>query len=460
MEHELTLLILIIYLIVLAFIGILCSKKIKNTKSFFLANRSIGWFALTATLTATVVGGSATIATAKLIYINGLPSLWLDIGGAVGLIVLAFTLAKKVRKTGLFTLSEITGHLFDERVRFVSSILILISQIAWISLLIQGAGAVISVLLPLNDILPLNYILILIIITFIFIFYTILGGQFAVIYTDIIQFFVMILGVCFIAAPLLLIKALPNFGMIPSDHISFPINSNLGVLPVLSFFFMMLMPNIVGPDIYSKILSAKNEKIVKKGVILSGIFRFIFAITIALIALSAIVLVPGLEESEAVFAMPRAILLLGPVFAGIIFAAFVSVMLSSADSVLISSGTILTIDIIKRDNILISRIGMLIIGLLALGLALYLNNIINTLVLAYTIFTAGLTLPIIFGFYKNKTKVSSTGALISLISGGSVSLIWFFLKNPFRIDAVIIGLIASLVPLLIFKEKKNEISNT
>ena len=454
MEHDLTLIILIIYLIILASIGILCSKKIKNTKSFFLANRSIGWFALTATLTATVVGGSATIATAKLIYIYGLPSLWLDIGGAVGLIVLAFTLAKKVRKTGLFTLSQITGHLFDERVRFVSAFLIIISQIAWISLLIQGAGAVVSVLLPLD------YTIILIIISLIFIFYTILGGQFAVIYTDIIQFFVMIIGICFIAAPLLLIKAAPNFGEIPLDHISFPINSNLGVLPVLSFFFMMLMPNIVGPDIYSKILSAKNEKIVKKGVILSGIFRFIFAITIALIALSAIVLVPGLGDSEAVTAMPRAILLLGPVFAGIIFAAFISVMLSSADSVLISSGTVLTIDIIKRDNILISRIGMLIIGLLALGLALYLNNIINTLVLAYTIFTAGLTLPIIFGFYKNKTRVSSTGALISLIAGGSVSLIWFFLKNPYRIDAVIIGLIASLIPLLILREKKNEISNT
>jgi hypothetical protein len=43
-----------------------------------------------------------------------------------------------------------------------------------------------------------------------------------------------------------------------------------------------------------------------------------------------------------------------------------------------------------------------------------------------------------------------------LILGGSLSLIWFFLNNPYNIDAVIIGLIASLVPLLIFREKKDE----
>ena len=326
-------------------------------------------------------------------------------------------------------------------------------DIAWISLLIQGTSVILTVLLPID------YTYVLILITVIFILYTLLGGQFAVVYTDIIQFIVMIVGICILAAPLLFIKSAPFIGNISANHLSFPINQNLGFLPVLSFFFMMLMPNIVGPDIYSKLLSAKDEKTARYAAFLSGILRIIFAISIALIALSAIFLIPGLSQEQAVFALPKAILTLGPALAGIILAAFISVMLSSADSVLISAGTILSVDIFKKKNIGTSRIGIICFGLIALVLAFYFNDIVQTLQLAYTVFTAGLTLPIIFGFYKQKTRVTSSGALLSLILGGSISLIWFFMKNPYGIDAVIIGLLVSILPLILLRKSQNERGN-
>jgi len=439
--------ILLLYLAILIFIGLYSSKKVKSSKGFFLADRKIGTFTLTATITATVVGGSATVATASLIYRSGLPGLWLDIGAAAGLIILGITLAKKVRETGLFTLPEITGKLFDEKVRYASSILIIITQIAWVSLLIQAAKAVLIVLLPAES----DFLLVLI--TIIFILYTLIGGQFAVVYTDIIQFLVMIVGVCFIATPILYFKAAPLINEIPANLISFPINTNYGFLPILSLFFLMIMPHVVGPDIYSKILSAKNAKTASKAAVLSGIFRTIFAISIGLIAISAIALIPNLPVNEAALAMPRAISLLHPLLAGVILAAFVSVMLSSADSVLLSSGTILSVDITRKKNIITSRIGILIVGILALLLALYLDNILNTLTLAYTVFSAGLTLPIIFGFYKEKTHVSSKGALISLIFGGGISLICLQFTS-YAQYAVLIGLLVSLIPLLIFREKK------
>ncbi len=454
MQHQLTLAILFIYLGILITIGLITSRKIKTSNSFFLADRKLSLIPLTTTITATAVGGSATIATAKLIYLYGLPSLWLDIGAATGLIVLGLTLAKKVRKTKLYTLPEITNYLFDKKVRNVSSILVFLTQIAWVALLIQGAGAVISVLLPLD------YLMIVTLITAIFILYTVIGGQFAVVYTDIIQFIVMIVGVCFIAAPLIYLKAAPILGEISLDKLSFPVNANYGFIPIVSLFFMMLMPHIVGPDIYSKILSAKDEKTAKYGSIFSGMFRIIFAVSIGIIAVSAIVLIPDLPLEKAVFAMPMAITKLGPFLGGIILAAFISVMLSSADSILVSAGTIFSVDITKKNNIKISRIGIILVGVLALILALYLDDIIQTLTLAYTIFTSGLTLPIIFGFYKEKTKVTSLGALIGLISGGTVSVVWFFLNNPYQIDAIIVGLIASLIPLLIFRGEKFEKRNT
>jgi SSS family solute:Na+ symporter len=416
---------------------------VKSEKGFFLADRSIGWLTLTATITATTVGGSATIVAGGRIYAQGLPALWYDIGGGLGLIILGLFLANKVRKTGLITLPDITGSFFGNNVRIGSAILIIITEIAWVSLLIQASGLILSV------VINVDYTLILFIITIGFILYTVIGGQYAVIYTDFIQFFIMIIGICFIAAPLLLWEALPNLNQLSSISLAFPVNQEIGILTAGSIFFMMFMPHIVGPDIYSKLLSAKDEKTAKKGAILSGIFKLIFAIGIAIIALSALILHPDL--SNPYIAIPTAVFNLSPIVSGIILAGFLSVMISSADSCLLSAGTILSVDIFKKNNINISRFGILFVGFGAFILAVFLGDILKTLQLAYTVFTAGLTLPIIFGFYRHKTRVTSRGAFWSLLIGGSVSISLLYFSS-FGDYAVLVGLVFSLIPLLIFRD--------
>jgi SSS family solute:Na+ symporter len=294
-----------------------------------------------------------------------------------------------------------------------------------------------------------DYTIILFVITIVYVLYTIMGGQYAVIYTDFIQFFIMIIGICFIAAPLLLIEALPNFDKLSSISTAFPFNQEIGILTAGSIFFMMFMPHIVGPDIYSKLLSARDEKTAKKGAIYSGVFKLVFAIGIGIIALSALILHPDL--SNPYVAIPTAVFNLSPIISGLILASFISVMISSADSCLLSAGTILSVDIFKKESINISRYGILFVGLLAFILAIFLGDILKTLQLAYTVFTAGLTLPIIFGFYKNKTHVTSKGALWSLIFGGSVSIIILYFSS-FGDYAVLVGIIFSLIPLLVFRE--------
>ena len=243
MDSPIVLGILVAYLFLIVGIGLYSSRKVKSAKGFFLADRSLGPFALTATITATVVGGSATIVAGGRIYASGLPGLWYDIGGALGLIVLGFFLATKVRKTGLFTLPDIAGHLYDKNVRFASAILIIIIEIAWVSLLIQASSLILSV------ILPVQFEIILIVITIAFISYTLLGGQYAVVYTDIIQFLIMFVGICLIAAPLLLFDALPYMGQLSATSLSFPVNENIGILAAGSIFFIMFKPQVVCPDI-------------------------------------------------------------------------------------------------------------------------------------------------------------------------------------------------------------------
>ena len=80
--------IMLSYISIITIIGIYFSKKAKTSEGFFLADRSLGWLTLAATITATTVGGSATIVAGGRIYAQGLPAIWYDIGGALGLIVL------------------------------------------------------------------------------------------------------------------------------------------------------------------------------------------------------------------------------------------------------------------------------------------------------------------------------------------------------------------------------------
>jgi SSS family solute:Na+ symporter len=69
-----------------------------------------------------------------------------------------------------------------------------------------------------------------------------------------------------------------------------------------------------------------------------------------------------------------------------------------------------------------SRLAVLIIGACSLALAISLASIIKTLLIAYTIFTGGLLLPVVAGFYKDRLGLTPTGALSALVAGGATAI--------------------------------------
>jgi Na+/proline symporter len=95
----------------------------------------------------------------------------------------------------------------------------------------------------------------------------------------------------------------------------------------------------------------------------------------------------------------------------------------------------------------ISKWGIVVLGLVALVVALLLKGIINSLMFAYTIYTAGLIPIVIAGFYKEKLRVTSLGALIAVVCGGMTGLIIKIYTSGVK-DADTAALL-NLVPLLI-----------
>jgi len=85
----------------------------------------------------------------------------------------------------------------------------------------------------------------------------------------------------------------------------------------------------------------------------------------------------------------------------------------------------------------------------ALGLALTLKTVYESLLFAYTVFTCGLVVPVIAGFYKDKLKVTPRGALAALIGGGTIGLLGKIpgLDIPLKGDLGLIGFTVSAILL-------------
>ena len=123
--------------------------------------------------------------------------------------------------------------------------------------------------------------------------------------------------------------------------------------------------------------------------------------------------------------------ILSTAMGGLVLAALVAALMSSADTCVMSQSIILTNDIVKqargslsdRAALRLTRLGVLVLGVIALLLALMLKGVISSLFFAYTIFTSGLVVPVIAGFYREKLKLTSQGALAAVVGGGIVGLL-------------------------------------
>jgi Na+/proline symporter len=171
--------------------------------------------------------------------------------------------------------------------------------------------------------------------------------------------------------------------------------------------------------------------------------------------MSAKILYPQIPSEQA---FPQVISgVLSPALSGLILAALIAALMSSADTCLLSQGVILTEDILKRfrpsinerRTVLLTRLSLVGLGLLALAVALALKGVIASLLFAYTIFTCGLVVPVIAGFYQERLKVTWQGALAAMICGGAIGLIGKIpiVDVPLKEDLGLIGFAVSAILL-------------
>jgi len=440
-----------VYFLAIIGIGVWSKRQAGNKNGFFVAHRRGTLLLITGSLVATVIGGSATVGMAGLGFKQGLTGTWWLLVGSVGLVILGVFFAKKVRGAELYTLPELVERQYDRRMSLAASILIVIAWVGVVAGQIVAAGTVISILgIGSSSFWMTTF-------TIVCVTYAILGGQFSIIRTDVFQAVLLFLGI-FVALALVLSQVEGLDGLkasLPPSYFSFPTSPQFDWKMLLSLLILVGATYVVGPDMYSRLFCAKGEKTAQQSSIL-GAFLFIpLAFAIIFIGMGARVLYPYISAEGA---FPQVITsVLSPGLSGLLLAALVAALMSSADTCLLTQTVILTEDIVKRfhpaldekKTMFVTRLSLIVLGLVALGLALTLKGVISSLLFAYTIFTCGLVVPVIAGFYKEKLRMTPRGALAALIGGGIIGLLGKIpdIDIPLKEDLGLIGFAVSAVLL-------------
>ena len=419
------LIIIAIYFAVMLVVGAMSRRRARMADDFFVAGRKGSSIFITGSLLATIVGGSATLGMAGLGFTQGLTGAWWLLVGSIGLICLGLFFAKKIRKLALYTLPELVEKQYDRRVALAAAVLIVVAWIGIVAAQIIAAGKILSVLGMGNPTLWM------VIFTIVFVAYTVLGGQHAIIRTDLVQTLIIFAGI-FGGLALLLSRLGGWEGLqtsLSAEQFAFPLSTQFGGAELITLLLLVGLTYVVGPDMYSRLFCARDEQTAKSSALWTAALIIPVAFAITLIGMGAAALFPQISPEQAFPIVIKEVF--SPLLGGIVLAALLCAVMSSADTVLLSASTILTVDIAgwfkpasNKQNILPrSRWAIVLLGVCALIVALTLKGIISALLFAYTIYTAGVILPVIAGFFKDKLKVTPSGALTALIVGGSAGLI-------------------------------------
>lgn len=394
------------YFLFILGIGVYSAFKIKKPADYYVAGKKAGLIPVAGSLLATILGGSAILGTIELSQNSGWAALWFLFCASIGLLILV-PLSKYVRRFGNFTLPELLGKFYGTQAETISSLII---PLAWIGIIAAQIIAAAKILCGLGFI---DYQTAAIVSGVIFIIYTLLGGQLSILKTDTLQSLLIILGI-----GALVIGASRTASFVKTESLEFAalFNESFSPIDLLILLLSYSVTFVVGPDIYSRIFCARNERTASRAIFIVALLLIPFSFALTYLGIFS-------QSSEAgIIAFAGNLL---PAWAyGLFIAALLSAVMSSADTTLLTSSMILsellTGNLNNNTALRLTRLLIVLMGILSMLIALYVTSIIQALLLALTFFSGAFVIPTLAGLLK--LRVNKTKVVASMLVGGLIAL--------------------------------------
>ena len=439
-----------LYLLSMVAVGVYFVRRIKNAGDYYVAGRSLGPLVMMATVCATIIGGSGLMGRAGVAYSSGFKAVITAIPYLLGMFLFS-GISGRISDIGMqydvTSIPDLFSRRFGKTAKILLAAMVAFTMMGTVASQVTATATIINML---GGQVGLSFEAGALIACIIFMVYTASSGLFGVVYTDVLQFYMLILFV-YILIPAASLRSIGGFSAFlanldPALAKPYLNGSILGDIVTYLVFTM------AGAEMWQRAFAAKDRSSAKKGMFLG---TAVYGITIALVYFLGVaahqVLGDGVLDvygnTDAVVpALAIHVLPIG--LTGLALAGILSVIMSTADSYLLVSVQTCVHDIGKtffpemkdRTEILLSRLFSIILPLGALVIALYIKNAYNILMFAWSFYAAAAGLPAFAALFWR--KATSAGVIAGMLAGFTVCVGWRLAGEPFGLGSAVPGTIA------------------
>ncbi|MCP4293430.1 MAG: sodium:solute symporter family protein [bacterium] len=431
MTHLIPLLVVLVYL--LALFAVTWWARRLNDKGdggsvgYLLAGRGLPTVVVAAMLAGLAVGGASTIGVAERAYSVGISAGWYNAAWAAGAMIMGLFAAKRYRRWELTTLPELFERHYGVGGRLLGVLGQLIIQMVITSLQYVAGGAILSSLMP--EVFSFHAGMAATAVVFVGI--TLIGGFWAAGLTNVVNVIVIYFGII-LGAVLTVGKLGGISGLqagLPTEHPGFDLDA-VGTGLILAWFIVMITMSHSTQSVIQVGFAAKDEKTAGRGYLLGAAIIAPVGFISALLGMAATVLYPGIVPAEA---LPKVVLGLPPLAAGIILAGLWAADVSTASALLLGSATLVTNDLIRRfgpweisasRDQLLCRVTVAVLSIITFALALTVTGILKMLLVALTL-TTSYTLLVLMTMLA--PKLCRRGSAVWTLGATKLALVFWLL---------------------------------
>ncbi len=467
MTHWIPLTVVVCYLMIL-FAVTWWAKRLSadgGTLGFLLAGRRLPSSVSAAMLAGLAVGGASTIGVAERAYTVGISAGWYNAAWSAGALIMGLLVAKRYRRLEITTIPELFQRHYGPSARVLAVFGQLVIQMVITSLQYVAGGAILSSLMP--ELFSFHGGLIATAVVFIGI--TLVGGFWAAGLTNVINVIVIYIGI--ILGAILTVNSVGGMsGMVTQLPPAHPGMDLWAVGPglILGWFMVMITTAQSTQSVVQISFASRDEASAQRGFLLGALLILPVGFISAIIGMGAAVTHPGIVPAEA---LPRAVLDLPQVAAGLILSGLWAADVSTASARLMGSATLVLGDIIKplqrnrvqgqREGALseqaICRITVLVLSGITLALSLLVSGILKMLLIGLTLNTAYTLVVMITLFWPRRCRRSSaTWTLAATMSSLAFWLLipqsWHILPHPIYFTWIVSLIVFFAVPAIDSRE--------
>ena len=414
------------YLSVLLIVGLVKSRQAKGQASFALADRRMGLFVLLGTLLATWTGTGSIFGQAEKAYADGLPTLILPFGPVLGFLAL-IVLSTRVRRHGAYTLQDLLEARFGPAARVIGTVTLLLAYLVIVSYQFRAAATVLERVLQHAGWAEAGgetaaRVSTVALVAIVIAIYTALAGMLSVSLTDTMTGVLMTVGLL-LALPWVwhaaggtdaVLAALPP----PARELAPPAS----VFELLSLTLPTLLLVLGDANLHARFLSARSDGTARAAATLLIPAVLFIDGSIILLAIGGRALLPELPQGGHVV-LELALRTLPAGLGALLAATILAIIVSTADSYLLTSATALVRDVYQRflrpaateaQLLRAARVLVVVCALVALALSFTSERYFRVAFFAYTIYGVGITPPLLAAlFWKRATPVGSVSSMIA-----------------------------------------------